>query len=252
LIEGDPNDDGFKPLNLSLADEVSERRFQSRQCLLTQLDEGVRRLDHQATRSWSQMHETAVKLLTDPRVRTALDLSREPASIRERYGRTKLGQSLLLARRLIAAGVRFVSVNEFNQTWDHHMQISQSLRSQAAGLDSGISALLTDLAKNGLLDSTLVVLTGEFGRSPSHNSDSGRDHWSRVYTSLLAGGGIRGGQAYGRSDRQGGEVADNPVRPADFLATFWNVLGVDAHQTLHDRQGRPVPLSRGQILSELF
>jgi uncharacterized protein (DUF1501 family) len=173
-------------------------------------------------------------------------------SIRDKYGRNRFGQSLLLARRLVEAGVRHVAVNEFNQSWDHHSTIEKSLNACVPALDRGYSALLDDLERRGLLRNTLVIATGEFGRAPKINADAGRDHWPTAYSTVLAGGGIRGGQLYGQSDSRGAFVADKPVRPVDLLATIWTTLGIDSETELRDRTGRPHPLARGQALTALF
>lgn len=253
LFEGDPSKDGFRPLNLSLPDDVGRRRFDARRSLLRQFDEQVKSLESKATRSKDRMYETAMTLITDPGIRNALDLTRERKSLRASYGRSKFGQSLLLARRLVEAGVKFVSVNEFNQSWDHHTKIERSLKKLAPRMDRGLAALIDDLDRRGGLKSTLLVAAGEFGRAPKFNADGGRDHWSRVYTALLAGGGVRGGQVVGRSDARGGEVADKPVSPADLLATVWTALGIDPEETtLRDRLSRPRPLTRGRPLRELL
>lgn len=252
LIQGNPNKAKFKPLNLSLPGDVDGKRFDARRTLLAQFDAGMKELDNRATRSRDRLYATAMEMLTDPRIRMALDLTQESKSLRNRYGRTKLGQSLLLARRLVESGVTFVAVNEFNQAWDHHSKVERNLKSRAPQTDQGVGTLIEDLAERGLLDSTLVINTGEFGRAPKINTDGGRDHWSRVYSTMLAGGGIRGGQVLGRSDNRGAFVAERPVRPADLLATMWTTLGVDPHAIVHDRLNRPRKLTQGRVLTELL
>jgi hypothetical protein len=252
LIQGNPAGPDFQPLNLKLPGDVSRDRLQSRSSLLEQLDRGVRRLENSATRSHDRFYETAMNFLTDRRLRDALDLGREKTSLRDLYGRSRCGQSLLLARRLVEAGVRFVAYNEFNQTWDHHSAVEKQLKSRAPSMDQGYSALIGDLDRRGLLKRTLVINTGEFGRAPRLNTDGGRDHWPHAYSTLLAGGGIRGGQIYGRSDSRGAYVADRPVRPVDLLATMWTVLGIDPQTELRDRTGRPYPLAPGKVLTSLF
>lgn len=252
LIQGDPSQTDFRPLNLSLPGDVSSGRLDSRAGLLAQMDAGARHLENLATQTRDRLYEAALELLHDPRIRHAVDLSREPAQHRDRYGRTKLGQSLLLARRLSEAGVKYVAVNEFNQRWDSHNQIHRVLRRLAADWDQAYSALLTDLVGRGLLEETFVVCTGEFGRTPRFNEKGGRDHWPHVYTALLAGGGIRGGQVYGASDAQGAAVQNKPVEPADLLATLWTQLGINPQTELRDRQGRTHVLSTGRPLVELL
>ena len=252
LIQGNPHQADFKPLSLTLPGEVSNRRFESRLSLLQQLDATARQLENKVTLNYDRMYQAAFELLIDPRVREAVDLSRESAEVRDRYGRDKLGQSLLLARRLIEAGVRFVSVNEFNQSWDHHWAVESTLKNRVPPMESSFATLIEDLVQRGLLDSTLVIHTGEFGRSPVINPEGGRDHWPNVYTTVMAGGGVRGGQVYGSSDANGGEVQTGPVTPADFLATMWALLGIDPRREMRDRFGRPVQLSNGRIIESLI
>lgn len=252
LIQGNPHKEDFKPLSLSLPGEISAQRFSSRLGLLGQMDAAARAIENKITQDHDRMYEAAFELLLDPRVREAVDLTRETAEMRDRYGRDKLGQSLLLARRLIEAGVRFVECNEFNQSWDHHAAVYNTLKNRVPPMEKSFTTLIEDLTDRGLLDNTLVVHTGEFGRTPLINKDAGRDHWPNVYTTVMAGGGIRGGQIYGSSDSQGSEVHSNPVSPADFLATMWQVLGIDPHQELRDRLGRPMPLTQGRVIESLI
>ena len=252
LIQGEPHKEDFKPLNLSLPGEINTNRFSSRVSLLDQLDLGAKQLENKLTDDHDRMNRAAFELLADPRVRKAVDLSQESPEVRDRYGRDKLGQSLLLARRLIEAGVRFVECNEFNQSWDHHWAVESTLKDRVPRMEKSFTALVQDLTERGMLDSTLVVHTGEFGRTPLINPDGGRDHWPHVYTTVMAGGGIRGGQVHGRSDSKGEEPHTNPVSPADFLATMWTLLGVDPRHELRDRFGRPIPLSSGKVIDQLI
>jgi hypothetical protein len=252
LIAGEPQKPDFRPASMSLPDSMSPERVSSRYDLLKNLDAMRRDMDSPTVRGRGLFSRTAYELLTDPRVREALDLTRESDKTRDRYGRTKMGQSLLLARRLVEIGVRFVGYNEFNQAWDHHNNIGKTLHSIASPMDQAFAALVSDLGERGMLDTTLVVNTGEFGRTPTINNGGGRDHWPDVYTTVLAGGGIRGGMVYGASDSKGGQVKDNPVSPADFLATLWHLLGVDPGTELRDRQQRPVRLSLGKVVEAIL
>jgi hypothetical protein len=252
LISGDPQRAEFRPLALTLPDGVDAQRAAARWSLLAQLDAAARRLEPSATESHNHLRTSAYDLVTNPAVRAALDLSTEPAASRDRYGRTRIGQSLLLARRLVEAGVRWVSYNAFNQEWDTHGGLVGRYRQLVPPLDQAYSALLDDLAQRGLLESTIVVNTGEFGRTPLINKDAGRDHWPDVYTTLLAGGGLRPGLVHGASDRRGAQVARDAVAPADLLATLWHLQGIDPHAILHDRLGRPHALSSGRVVSEWF
>jgi hypothetical protein len=252
LIQGDPNDAGFKPLSLSLPDGMATERMHSRWSLLEQVNSAARELDRQSTRSRRHLSHSAYELLTDPRVRTALDLSKEPTATRDRYGRTKLGQSMLLARRLVETGVQLVSINAFDQEWDTHGRLKRRYKELVPPMDQAFSALVEDLATRGLLDSTLVINTGEFGRTPIINKDEGRDHWPNAYTTVLAGGGTTGGVVHGASDSKGAYVARDPVAPADVLATMWRLLGISPTTELRDLQNRPQVLSHGRILDSLI
>jgi hypothetical protein len=252
LVAGEPHKPDFRPLALSLPDDVPPERLQARVGLRQQLDAAARSLEVRDAAARDRLAEAALQLVTDPRVRQALDLGREPDAVRDRYGRTKIGQSCLLARRLIEAGVRLVSVNEFNQSWDTHGGLTNRYRQIVPPMDQAFAALVEDLEARGLLSDTLVINTGEFGRTPAMNRDAGRDHWPRAFSAVLAGGGVRGGQVYGASDSRGGDVAALPVSPADLLATLWHCLGVDPETELRDRLNRPYSLSTGSVVQGLF
>jgi uncharacterized protein (DUF1501 family) len=181
--------------------------------------------------------------------------------VRDRYGRHSFGQSLLLARRLVEAGVPVVQVNMGRvQNWDTHSGNFRRLKTDLLPpLDRGLSALLDDLAATGRLDDTLVVVTGEFGRTPrigagsgNVNTPDGRDHWAAVFSTVFAGGGVRGGQTIGHSDRNGAYPASRPFTPADLAATIYRALGIDPATELVDRLARPVPLCRGQEIAALY
>jgi hypothetical protein len=219
----------------------------------------------------SRFRERAADLVTGPAARRAFDITREPTQVRDRYGRHPLGQNLLMARRLIEAGVRLVNVTAWTgtpptekfrnvQTWDMHGEgagLGSIFGRGAFGLgwalpnlDQGVSALLDDLADRGMLASTLVVMVGEFGRSPKVVR-AGRDHWPACYSALLAGGGVRGGMAYGSSDRHGGYVRELPVPPEDFSATLFRALGIDPSTRLA-ADGFTRPASTGTPVEALF
>jgi hypothetical protein len=249
VIEGDPNAPAFKPLSLSLADGMTGERLARRISLSRQLDGAARLLEGQLATRYDQLTESAYDLVTDGRVRRALDLGAEPDAVRDRYGRSKVGQALLLARRLAEAGVQFVAYNAFNQEWDTHGGLAGRYRQIVPPMDRGFATLVADLDERGLLADTLVVNTGEFGRTPQINKDAGRDHWPAVYTTILAGGGIRGGVVHGASDSKGAEVAESPVAPADVLATMYERLGIAPHTVLRDRLDRPIQLSDGRVLA---
>jgi hypothetical protein len=252
LVEGDPSQTNFRPLSLKLPDGLGASRVRERLDLSDQLDRSARYLDQELSHRIDHLRESAYELVVDGRFREALDLAKEPAATRDRYGRNKFGQALLLARRLVEAGVQLVGVNEFNQKWDTHGGLTGRYKEIVPSMDQGFAALVSDLAERGLLDSTLVVNMGEFGRTPKINKDAGRDHWPNVYSAVLAGGGIRGGVVHGASDNKGAEVASGAVSPADLLATLWRQLGISPATHIYDRLGRPHQLSDGRLLSELL
>lgn len=252
LIEGNPSDTEYRPLSLSLPDGMDASRIHGRLNLSAQLDSSARLLEKDLDRQYDRLRHSAYDLIVDGRVRQALDLTLESAAVRDRYGRTKIGQSLLLARRLVEAGVQFVAFNAFNQEWDTHGGLHGRYKQIVPPMDHAFAALVDDLARRGLLDDTLVINTGEFGRTPRINKDGGRDHWPNAYTSVLAGGGIRGGMVYGETDRQGAEVLGHPVAPADLLATMWHQLGIQPATEIHDRLHRPHRVSDGRVLKDLL
>jgi hypothetical protein len=254
VLNADPNAAGFQVPNLSLAPELAGRRFEERRTLLGRLDDRPH-AGGDAGGDFASNQARAFDLVLSPAVRRAFDLSREPAAVRERYGRHSWGQSHLLARRLVEAGVRFVStVNGPSIIWDTHKDNFGRLKGRLVPpMERAFVALLDDLADRGLLDSTLVVWLGDFGRTPQINKDAGRDHWPQCYSAVLAGGGLRGGQVVGQSDAMGAYPKERPVAPADVHATVFTALGYDPHGiTYQSAEGRPMPLSEGQPLRELL
>jgi uncharacterized protein (DUF1501 family) len=258
-----PSDPKFRVTAFDPPKESTHDRLKQRWDLLKSLET--------STGNMRRYQERAVDLLTGPEARQAFDLDREPVSLRDRYGRHPLGQNLLMARRLIESGVRLVSVTAWTgtpstekfrnvQTWDMHGEgagLGSMFGNGAFGLgwalpnlDQAVSALLEDLQVRGLLDSTLVVLVGEFGRSPKI-ARAGRDHWPACYSALLAGAGIRGGLVYGASDPQGGYVRDYPVKPEQFGATLFHALGI-APETRLSADGFTRPASAGEPVLDLF
>jgi len=244
--------------DLNPPEGVSFARSERRREMLAALDGFTRNVEENAaTQSRDSFYEQAYRLLASSEAKAAFDLDRESAMTRDRYGRGKLGTGCLLARRLIEAGSRFVTVVDTG--WDTHQQIARELPdSRFAGsgklpnLDRAYSALLTDLRERGLLDSTLVVMLGEFGRTPKFNATAGRDHWPRAGFACLAGGGVRGGQVIGATDAHGEVPADRPVSPPDLAFTLLTLLGVDPTRELTTPSGRPVRrLSDGAFISEL-
>lgn len=238
-------------------------RLPSRQVLLNAIDQAQRHLEGSAV-ALDPVTVQALDQVLSSRARAALDLAREPVELRDRYGRNTFGQSCLTARRLVEHGVRLVTVNMFdtvfNQvTWDCHADqgalpatLEDYQTTLCPMLDRAYSTLLLDLESRGLLENTLVLATGEFGRTPQLNPRGGRDHWPGVWSALLAGGGIRGGQVIGASDRLGAEPADRPVSPAEITATVYHSLGIDPRRRLPLPGGGTIPLVEAEPIKELF
>jgi hypothetical protein len=276
-IEVDPAQRRYHIAVLNRPEGLTRPRSIDRRRLLDALESGP--LSRGADPAWRGLCEKAYRLLDSEAVRVALDIRREPPALRERYGfdadpvavgegggggngaemgvaRQMRGQNLLLARRLIEAGVPFVTVYDFKQqgqNWDAHFKSgNQHKRFLLPAADRSLSALLEDLDVRGLLDSTLVVAMGEFGRTPRINREGGRDHWPDCYTVLLAGGGVRGGAVYGSSDRIGAYPASDPVTPGDLAATIFWRFGLDPAAEIHDQGGRPHALADGRPIRRLF
>jgi hypothetical protein len=250
LLEGDPSKKDYRPLSLSLPDGVNGSRMSTRIGLARQLDSAAAYLEREVSQRQDHLQQVAYDLVTGGTIRKALNLSAEPDAVRDRYGRNRVGQSLLLARRLVEAGVQFVAFNEFNQKWDTHGGLEGRYKQIVPEIDRGFATLVADLKDRGLLDTTMVINAGEFGRTPQINKGAGRDHWPNVYSTVVAGGGIHGGMVMGASDSKGAEVLSSPVSPADVLATMWQSLGIRRDTTIHDRLARPMPVSEGRVLHE--
>jgi Protein of unknown function (DUF1501) len=250
------------PTGMTLSDEMTSRRLLDREALKGQLGrEGAMNVGE----AFDVHRKKALELILSPEAQRAFDLNQEPNRVRDRYGRFEMGQVFLLARRMIEAGVRFVTANAVSnppntklsafQIWDTHFDHFRLYDSHLLPeFDQAFSALLSDLSDRGLLDETLVLAMGEFGRTPKiNNSDGGgRDHWSRAYSVLLAGGPIRGGIIYGRTDAIAGEVKDFPVRPDDLAATLYEALGIPHDMMLHDLRQRPHRIADGDPVRALF
>ncbi len=241
---GDPNVDNFKVRDLNLPLGVDWARMDRRRSLLALVDDEFRRLDTTGiSESMDSYYQTALGLMHSARAKRAFQIEDEPENIRDRYGRTSLGQGVLLARRLVEAGVRFVTISRGFNAYDHHRTIFPLLQNAfLPELDRTFSALVEDLHLRGLLDTTMVIVTGEFGRTPEINAGGGRDHWPRAFSLVLAGGGIRGGRVYGSTDDHGGFVTDNPVSVSDLAATLYTRLGIDPDKEYISNIGRPVKI----------
>jgi hypothetical protein len=242
----DPNAPVFRVRDLALADEAERARLDRRYQMLAEMDRlqvGSNAVAEIAppVRARDEFYERAHGIITAPAARRAFNLDLEPAAVRDRYGRTTFGQSCLLARRLIEAGVQFVTVTDGG--WDTHQNNFRALRERKLPwLDAGFSALLRDLSERGLLDSTLIVWFGDFGRTPKINPSAGRDHWSTAGTAVFAGGGVPGGQVVGATNELGEHVTDNPATPQDLAATIYTLLGVPLHTWYRTPDGRPIEL----------
>ncbi len=261
VVVKDPTANDFNVAELSLPAEVTAARLEDRRGLLRLIGRQARALEQSAEmRGLGVYQERAVKLLSSPAVKQAFDLGREPSALRERYGRNTLGQSCLLARRLVEAGVKLVTVcSGFNgktpqDAWDTHSDNFQKLSKRLLPpLDRGLSALLDDLGQRGVGERTLLVVMGEFGRTPRINKAAGRDHWHHCYSVLLAGGGVKPGVVLGQSDRHGAYPLRGRVcTPADLSATVYHCLGIDHKREMTDQTGRPLPLTRGEPIREVF
>jgi hypothetical protein len=248
-VDGDPSQAEFRIAAFDGAGDLS-----GRVALLRQFDRAA--LSSRAARA-DVYRERALRLLASPEVPRLFDLRKEPDRLRERYGRNRLGQSLLLARRLVEGGVNFVAAfdgqtNGQEANWDSHENLFPRHRQLIPPSDQAVSALIEDLDTRGLLDTTLVVALGEFGRTPRINRNAGRDHWPDCYSVLLAGGGVAGGAVHGASDSIGAYPALDPVTPADLAATIFWRFGLDPATELHDQTGRPFRLAEGEPIRRLF
>ena len=241
---GNPNVSNYKVRDLDLPMGVDWARMDRRRSLLAVVDEEFRRMDTTGiSESMDSYYQTAFTLMHSAQAKKAFQIENEPESMRDRYGRTSLGQGALLARRLVEAGVRFVTVSRGFNTFDHHKNIFPLLQNVfLPELDRAYSALLEDLGQRGMLDSTVVIVTGEFGRTPEINAGGGRDHWPNAFSLTISGGGITGGRVYGATDEKGGFVKDNPVQVADLAATLYRKLGIDPDKEYISNIGRPVKI----------
>jgi Protein of unknown function (DUF1501) len=264
FIGQDPNRPDFRLPELSLPENLTPERLENRRELMRLIDRQTDLLEHSAqARGIDAHYQRALTMVTAPNFRRAFDLESESTAVRERYGRTTYGQGCLLARRLVESGVRFVTVyfapniggQALSGGWDTHGFNNHSmypiLNDYLFPLaDQTLPTLLEDLDARGLLNDTLVVWAGEFGRAPRiSNGTPGRDHWPQCYTVLLAGGGVKRGFVYGASDNIGAYPAQDPCRPEDLAATIYHLLGIDPQTEIRDSLNRPLPISRGSVLT---
>jgi arylsulfatase A-like enzyme len=252
LLRCEPNAPAVRVPEFALDETVPPNRFSDRRDLLKKLDRDL---------ATSGLQSQAFDLLTSANARAAFDLTKESDATRDRYGRSHFGQSCLLARRLTEAGVPFVHVNWYrgpeeppdNPCWDSHTDESKRLKDVLAPTaDRAMAALIGDLSERGRLDETMVLVLSEFGRTPKFNARAGRDHWGHCFSAALAGGGVRGGMVYGASDPAGAYPLDGRVLPQDLTATVLHQLGLDPAAEIRDNQGRPIPASRGDVLTKIL
>jgi len=256
VVGADPNAPDFKVPDLAPPVAVASGRLNDRRSLLKTInryEQSAIIQANQGARAMRTYQEKAFELMTSEATKAAFDINSEPDAVREKYGRNMLGQSCLMARRLIEAGVRCAFVNHID--WDTHYNNFHVLKNELLPkLDAAMSSLLTDLEDRGMLDSTMVLVTGEFGRTPRINKDAGRDHWGPSCAIALAGGGVQGGRVIGASNERAERPATTPFGPADLMATIYHGMGIDPEREFLTPEGRPVPIvpGTGRVISELF
>ncbi len=249
---GNPNEKEFRVRDLSQPASVTSQTLERRRTLLEAVDNlqaQVHANDQIAT--YDEFAQKAAQMVLAPEAQAAFDVSKEHEKLRDEYGRTEFGQSLLMARRLAESGVRFVTVNYGG--WDHHKKIFEGLDKKLPEFDQSFARFIRDMDERGTLKDTLVVCMGEFGRTPKINKDAGRDHWGRAGSMIFAGAGVGGGKVIGATDKNGAYVTDRPVRPADVAWTIYDALGIDANRELMTPEGRPTHiLTEGAPVQELY
>jgi hypothetical protein len=255
VINGNPNEKSFQVRDVVLPTEISEGRAASRRELRASLDRMLRYTDKLAEDpavTFDQYYQQGIDMVVSPQAQAAFDIHREDEKVREAYGRNDFGQRLLMARRLVEVGVSWMTV--YSGGWDHHTKLFDAYKGeQVKKMDQGVAALIDDLDTRGLLDTTMVVLLGEFGRTPKVNKDGGRDHWPHAMSVLMAGAGIPRGQIVGATDAKGYHASENVYRPEDFAASLYTKMGIDHTQVMHTNTGRPIQLvNNGRLIKELF
>ncbi len=248
----DPQNPRFQVRDLNLANGVDAERFVRRKSALEAVNRHFASLtSSDNVAAMDTFYERAYGLLDSPAAREAFQIDKEDAALRDRYGRNQAGQRLLMARRLVEAGVRLVTVTYGG--WDMHANITSGFRNSMPPLDAALAVLLDDLSQRGMLDETLVIVSSEFGRTPKINTDAGRDHWPKVFSVMLAGGGIKGGMVYGSSDATAAEPEENPVSPEDLATTMYHLLGIVADKELMAPGDRPIEIvDGGQVIKPLL
>ena len=253
-IVGDPSSAEFRVDALTLAQEIDAVRLEQRRSLLSRLDKTTAVSRDAAAYRMNEDQKLAFSMLSSGKLSQAFEMQREPSSVRDAYGRHPFGQSLLLARRLVEAGVPIVQANMGPvQNWDSHQAIFSTLKGRLLSpLDQAVAALLDDLESSGRLADTMVILLGEFGRTPKINKEGGRDHWGPCFTGLFAGAGVQGSKVIGRTDDIAAYPDSAAYSPDDIGATIYTALGLEPHSIVHDRIGRPVHLNEGKVIEALY
>jgi hypothetical protein len=243
-LGSDPANDGFRVQDLNMPSGVDDARFTRRRSALEAVNDYFLKKDKSDNvQAMNTFYERAYSLVSSQQAREAFNIEAETPAMRDRYGRNQAGQRLLMARRLVGAGVRFVTLTYGG--WDMHNNITQGMRGSMPALDQGLHALITDLEEQGLLSSTLIMVSSEFGRTPKINQTAGRDHWPKVFSVLLAGGGIKGGTIYGMSNSTASEPDADPVGPEDLATTVYHQLGIVADKELMAPGDRPIEIVDG-------
>ena len=251
-VGGNPEDKAFSVRDLALPKGLTEQRFERRKQLLAAVDDHFRTVEKSdAVAAMDSFYQRAYSLISSAEAREAFNLSAEPDALRDEYGRTAPGQRMLLARRLVESGVRFVSLTA--GSWDHHERIQEGIKNNVPDLDRAFAALIRDLDKRGMLDSTLVMMTSEFGRTPKINKDGGRDHWPRVFSVVMAGGGFKKGYVHGASNATASEPENDPVTIENFATTVYKQIGIVGEKELMAPGNRPIEIVKGgQVIEELL
>ncbi|WP_435007065.1 DUF1501 domain-containing protein [Tundrisphaera lichenicola] len=251
-LGSDPANNGFKVQDLNLPGGIDDSRFATRRHVLEAVnDHFARKEKADGLAAMDTFYERAYSLISSPKAREAFNIDAEPAAIRDEYGRNTAGQRMLMARRLVAAGVRFVALQYGG--WDLHANIAGGMKSQMPAFDQGYAALIRDLDRTGLLERTIVMVSSEFGRTPKINKDAGRDHWPKVFSVVLAGGGIKKGYIHGASNATATEPERDPIGPEDLATTLYHQLGIVADKELMAPGGRPIEIvDGGKVRTELL
>ena len=251
-LGSDPADGGFKVQDLALPGGITEGRFNRRRGLLQSVDEHFKNAEKSdQIAAMDTFYQDAYKLISSPEARQAFDINAEKPEMRDSYGRNSAGQRLLLARRLVESGVRFVSVTYGG--WDHHDNIRDAMAGQVPAIDQALARLIRDLDERGLLDSTLVMVSSEFARTPKVNNTGGRDHWPKVFSVVLAGGGVKKGFVHGTSDALGAEPENDPLTVENLAMTVYNQLGINGDKELMAPGTRPIEIvANGEVVNDLL